>query len=152
MQRFLCVLFALGCGSAAPPIANPDLEDIQWLAGDWVDCDGERQTWERWRPLHGGMVGRGTLESAGEIMREEDLHIDRRGEGFVYVATLENGSTTEFPLVRASSEELVFENPTHSHPQRIRYRLNDEGQLRATIEQLDGSQRTRWRFRRDSCE
>lgn len=152
LRTFVAVGLLCACGSSRPPIENPRIEDLSWLEGDWVQCEGERQTWERWRLLHGELIGRGTLESAGQEMTAEDLHITRRGGVLIYEANPQR-SPVEFTLVRLTSHDAVFENPDHDHPQRIAYRLNEDGtQLRATIEQLDQSRRRRWRFHKDACE
>ncbi len=153
LVRLLGVVVLVACGpSNRPPIENPRIEDLSWLEGDWVECDGERHSWERWRMLHGTeLVGRATLESAGQEMTEEDLHIVRRGGVLVYEANPQR-SPIEFTLVRLTSHDAVFENAEHDHPQRIAYKLSDDGErLRATIEQLDGSRRQRWRFNRGTC-
>lgn len=154
LVRLLALATLLACGPPnRPPIENPRIQDLGWLEGDWVECDGERQTWERWRMLHGSeLVGRGTLESAGQEMTAEDLHITRRGGVMIYEANPQR-SPVEFTLVRLTTHDAVFENPDHDHPQRIAYRLSDDrAELRATIEQIDGSRRRRWRFHRDACE
>ncbi len=43
-------------------------------------------------------------------------------------------SPTQFDLVSLTNSEIVFENPEHDFPQRIIYRLGDDGSLLGRIE------------------
>jgi hypothetical protein len=52
----------------------------------------------------------------------------------VYIAHPNAGTGTEFALTRLEGKDAVFENPAHDHPKIIRYRMEPDGSLLATIE------------------
>ena len=61
--------------------------------------------------------------------------IELRGSDIFYVAHPNAKSPgTDFKLVKLTSGEAVFENPTHDFPKRIIYRLNGDGSLTARVE------------------
>jgi len=56
--------------------------------------------------------------------------------------------------VNVSAREVTFENPTHDFPQRVNYRLENDGSLLASIEGLiNGKKKTvQFAMRRERCE
>jgi hypothetical protein len=78
----------------------------------------------------------------------EYLRIEADAErGLVLWASPQGIKPTRFRLVMIERRQLVFENPGHDYPQRIRY-VRDGNILIATISMLDGSKPATWRYRR----
>ncbi len=94
-------------------------------------------------------VNRGTRK--GKLVGFEYLRIEERPVGIVYVAQPGGRPGTEFTLRKLQGTEVVFENPDHDFPQRIIYRIDEEGRLIARIEgRIGGSLRFKeWTYERD---
>ncbi|MBL9079308.1 MAG: hypothetical protein JNL08_17535 [Planctomycetes bacterium] len=124
------------------------LQRLTWLCGTWVLQDGGTTTEEHWRPLQGNTIlGSSHTFSATKTLAFEHLRITASRGAIAYIAQPGGGKGTAFLLRTLEDGRLVFENPEHDHPQRIRYEKTDDG-LVATIEQLDGSKQQRFVFRR----
>ncbi len=122
-----------------PPAAT--LATIGWMVGAWQGAHGAGQFREEWSAPQGGIMrGSGSgLSAAGVTEFSEQLRIEARGDGVVYIASPIGQATTEFRLTRASEHEAVFENPTHDFPTRIAYTLAaDGGSLVARVDGPDG--------------
>ena len=132
---------------AASPAAGVD--DLGWLAGDWVSEEGERWTEERWAPPRGGVMLGHSRSGRGEALREyEFIRIARGDDGAIsYIAMPEGGAPVAFRLVRHEGTRATFENPAHDFPQRIDY-VRDGDTLTATISAIDGAKPRRWTYRR----
>lgn len=119
--------------SRAPRITP---ESFGWLTGTWRMERSGRVVTETWSEAAGGtmlatsrtIANRKTVEYEFVVLRE-----DPAGEVF-YVAKPSGQSEAAFKLVHVAPGALVFENPQHDFPQRIRYTLNADGTLVAAIE------------------
>ena len=132
---------------AASPAASVD--ELGWLAGDWVSEEGERWTEERWTPPRGGVMLGHSRSGRGEALREyEFIRIARGDDGAIsYIAMPQGGAPVAFQLVRHEGTRATFENPAHDFPQRIDY-ARDGDTLTATISAIDGAKPRRWTYRR----
>lgn len=132
---------------AANPAAG--IDDLGWLAGDWVREDDGRWTEESWTPPRGGVMLGISRSGRGEILREfEFLRLQAGADGVpAYVAQPQGGAPVAFPLVRHDATSARFENAAHDYPQRIDYvRAGDT--LTATISVIDGTKARSWSYRR----
>lgn len=132
---------------AASPAAR--VEDLGWLAGDWVsDADG-RWTEESWAPPRGGMMIGYSRSGRGDMLREfEFIRIARGADGaLAYIAMPQGGAPVAFRLVRLEGASATFENTAHDYPQRIAYARTGDT-LTATISAIDGAKARRWTYRR----
>ena len=77
----------------------------------------------------------------------EFLRITAMRGQIAYIAMPGGASPTVFPLAKLEEGVVVFENPKHDHPQRIRYEKSAEG-LTATVGQLDGSRERVFAFKK----
>ena len=69
----------------------------------------------------------------------EYLRIEETGEKSLALFASPSGqNTARFDMVSLTENEVIFENPEHDFPQRIIYRLNDEGGLLGRIEGQSG--------------
>ena len=130
--------------------AGGDVGKLDWLSGAWVKRrTGGAWTEEYWTPPRGGlMIGAG-LDGKGDALRHfEQMRIETAKDGKVaFVAMPGGGAAVRFPMVKQSSDEIVFENAANDYPQRVSYR-RDGKTIVASIARLDGSRETRWVYSR----
>ncbi|KGB55333.1 hypothetical protein FG91_01251 [Sphingopyxis sp. LC81] len=132
---------------AASPAATVD--DLGWLAGDWVSEADGRWTEESWAPPRGGLMLGHSRSGRGDALREfEFIRIAAGADGTpAYIAMPQGGAPVTFRLVQRDKASATFENAAHDYPQRIAYaRAGDT--LTATISAIDGSKPRRWTYRR----
>ena len=128
------------CTFAVAPLAlGADLDGLEWLEGGWRAQMGRVVIEEHWIPGAGGMMLGVSLSVAGDkAVGFEFLRIVSREDGVFYIAQPNGKPGTEFELTELSGKSAVFENPEHDHPKIIRYRLQEDGTLSATIEGDEG--------------
>lgn len=132
---------------AASPAAKVD--DLGWLAGDWVSEADGGWTEESWSLPRGAMMigysrsGRGGAVRAYEFLRIAQGNHDT----VVYLAQPKGRATVPFWLERHEGTSATFENALHDYPQRIHY-VRDGDMLTATISAIDGSKAQSWTYRR----
>ncbi len=114
---------------------SPLLGRLDWLAGCWALERGGRVIHEQWmRPLAGSMLGMARTVAGGRTVSHEFLRIEERDSSLVYVALPSGQRMASFPHVELTDSLVVFSNPQHDFPQRIRYRRLADGSLLAQIE------------------
>jgi hypothetical protein len=147
--NFVGLVGALLLGSAAPAAPSPAVSSLAWMSGSWISETKENWTEERWTPPRGGVMlgtglsGRGNRAESFDFMR---IAADRTGK-ISYWGSPQGATPVPFALVRASRNELVFENPSHDFPTRVVYR-RDGNVLTATISGPGGKGAQSWRYRR----
>lgn len=135
-------------GAVVPP--KPALPC--WLGGSWQSEEAEgRWTDENWTGCRAdtmmgtGRGGRGNAVTSYEFMR---IARNENGDLMFYGSPFGNPAAA-FRAVKAGPTEIVFVNPNHNYPQRIRYWM--EGQmLYAEASMIDGSKPQAWRYKRIS--
>jgi hypothetical protein len=140
MNRWLAVAVALLVAPPAVARSADAVESLAWLAGCWASLDGEPGSGEQWTaPAGGTLLGMSRTVAGGRTVAHEFLQIREVSPGkLAYVAQPSGQAATVFALLRSGPREVVFENPDHDFPQRILYRLDGEGVLRARIEGVGG--------------
>jgi hypothetical protein len=137
----------------APPKASA--ADVTWLTGCWELDRGKRHVVEHWTAPEGGtLLGVSRTVSDGKTVEYEFLLIRERGGdgngaggvgaggGLEYVAKPSGQPEAVFAATRVTADEVLFENPQHDFPQRIRYKKQPDGGLAARIEgTLNGAAR-----------
>jgi hypothetical protein len=129
-------LFAIGLIAAEN---KPDVAQLAWMAGCWEGQTGPVRIEEQWsKPAGGAMLGLSRNMKDGKVIFSEFMRINQDEGKIVYTARIGTKATpTPFVLIRMSPDEVVFENPAHPFPQRIRYRREADGSLFARIEGVD---------------
>jgi hypothetical protein len=142
MPKVTAILFAslvlLGASNQPMPAA---------LAGDWIQIKGDIRTEEHWGGMQdGAMVGSSLRIGGNRKTWEETMRIVADADGR-YVLHVSQGGEAEvrFPMVRRSSTEILFANPAHDYPQRIRY-WREGPLLKAEISLADGSRPANWEY------
>jgi len=116
----------------------PDPAALSWLAGCWQRQSGTRLVEEVWTaPAGDGMLGLSRTIDNGRTIDHEFLQIRVDSERLVYVARPARQPEAAFGAASIGPREAVFENPAHDFPQRIIYRLREDGSLLARIEGLE---------------
>ncbi|MCI4645370.1 MAG: DUF6265 family protein [Hyphomonadaceae bacterium] len=153
MLRSLLLLMvsalAAACAAGPTPLPIPDPEEVvedvlplAWLEGCWITEDGSyREVWQR-----GGknlLFGFATMSQDGEVVFFEQTRIELETPAFyAYPAGV---GPSPFPMVSMSEGEVVFLNPAHDYPQRIRYARESDA-LVAVISLADETRQNSWHF------
>ncbi|HEX6570554.1 MAG TPA: DUF6265 family protein [Steroidobacteraceae bacterium] len=152
--RAAWVLCASMAGASA--LAADSVDSLAWLAGCWARTDAEAGSGEHWTvPAGGTMLGVSRTVRGDRTIEHEFVVIRAAADGtLVYHAHPSGQASAEFRLLRLLEREVVFENAAHDFPQRVGYRLGDDGTLTAWIEGTRGGavKRVPFPMRRVSCD
>nr|WP_299908973.1 DUF6265 family protein [Sphingomonas bacterium] len=142
-------MLAAIAGSTATARPDPASTQPGWMAGCWEQASGTQWTEECWMGARGGIMLGAGRSGVGENLRDwEATQILAGPDGkLAYWASPDGGARVSFPMVSQGPKEIVFANPAHDYPQRIRYWLDGET-LNAEISLIDGSNAMRWSYRR----
>ncbi len=143
-MRNLVTTLVLACGLLGGLSAQrPDVGDLAWLAGCWSMPRSDGLTEEHWmQPAGGTMFGMNRTVRAGRTVEFEFLQIAMVDGRLALLARPSGQAPATFPIKSIAVREVVFEDPDHDFPQRIIYRLGDDGSLRARVEgEVDGQVR-----------
>ena len=143
MRRMITGLaFAL----MAVPLAAQDVAPLPgFLLGAWIEREGEKWADEAWSGSTSGMRGTSREGSGGSVKSQESLIIERRDGTLVLIAQPAGAEPVAFPMVKQDEHSIVFANPAHDYPQRIRY-WREGDRLHAEIALIDGSEAVGWTY------
>ena len=122
----LSILIALLIACASPTWAQPvaTTADVGFLSGCWKLESKGRVVEEHWmEPSGGSLLGMSRTVVNGKTTEYEFLQIRDLPEGLAYIAKPSNQPEAKFVATSKTADEVIFENPAHDFPQRIRYRL-----------------------------
>jgi hypothetical protein len=104
-------------------------------------------TEECWTPPRAGtMLGSGRSGAGLKLQSWEANQILPDADGkLVFWASPGGGTRIAFPMLSQGPSEIVFANPAHDYPQRIRYWREGKA-LNAEISLTDGSKPMRWSY------
>ena len=144
MRRAMAAAILLLATGAAGAPAMP-----AWMAGCWEQASGDRWTEECWMPPRGGIMLGAGRSGQGDVLKEwESTQISASADGkLTYWGSPGGAARVPFAMVSQSPGEIVFANPAHDYPQRIRY-WKDGEMLGAEISLADGTKSVRWSYRR----
>jgi hypothetical protein len=128
----LLLLPGLSLAKEAPFTIN----DLAWLKGCWTSTGNDRAITEHWlKPEGGTMLGISHTIAGGKTVEFEFMRIREEANGeILFVAKPSGQPEAAFKLIKGSAREVIFENPKHDFPQRVIYRLQDDGSLLGRIE------------------
>lgn len=146
-MRMMAAVLSLLLVAAASPAATVD--DLGWLAGDWVSEADGRWTEESWAAPRGAMMIGYSRSGRGDSLREFEFLRIARGEdgGLAYLAQPQGRAPVAFALAKHDATSATFENAAHDYPQRIAYARSGDT-LTATISAIDGAKARSWTYRR----
>ncbi len=143
----LAVLLTAGLMQTAPITAD----QLSWMSGYWLTCDGGREVSETWTDPRGGlMAGNSVTLQGGRVSFElSRIAPTAPGAGVAYFAGVEGAPPVIFPAVEASGTRVVFENAAHDFPRRVIYE-RDGDVLKARIEGQTGDRQQvmAWEYRK----
>lgn len=138
---FTCAALLMLAAAVPARAQAPSVEGLAWLGGCWRAENAEAGSGEHWLPLAGNtLMGVSRTVRQGRTVDFEFMQVRQLADGSVVFAAQPKGRPeTLFTLRPGAPREAVFENTAHDFPQRVIYRLEDGGRLRARIEgQRDG--------------
>ena len=121
---------------ASLPAAAADISRLNWLSGCWAYDGKDTGSGERWTAAIGGMmfaVSR-TIRDGKTVAFEYLTIIETDAHALQLMAAPSGQAATRFDMVSLTEIEVIFENRNHDFPQRIIYRLGDNGTLLGRIE------------------
>lgn len=145
-------LYRLAKDIPLPTPAKATINDVNWIAGNWVASRPTGSTFEeRWTAPKGGamLATSQSVNASGRMFAFEFLRIVERNGGLVYIAQPNGAAPTEFTLTELTTKRAVFDNPRHDYPQRIVYELRADGGLTASTGQLKGGTPRLFEFKRE---
>lgn len=115
-----------------------EITKANWLIGSWEKKDSLGILSESWQTLDDStFVGQSFyITSKNDTVHKETIELMQKGDFLIYSATVQgenNGVPTSFQMTESTDSLLVFENPKHDYPQKIRYQLNVDNSIIATI-------------------
>jgi hypothetical protein len=111
---------------SAPATCQPaaTASDVAFLHGCWEFEAKGRIVEEQWMaPAGGTLMGMSRTVVNGKVAEFEFLQIRDLPGGLTYIAKPSNQPEAAFVATSSAAGEIVFENPAHDFPQRIRYAL-----------------------------
>ncbi len=136
-----CVLAPTHRAAARMDTALPGLA---WMTGCWQTGGGEtREVWTR--GTDDIYFGFNVVERNGALAFFEQLRLEKRAGGWVYVASPRGGTGVPFALTEHEDTAAAFTNPSHDFPQKIAYR-RDGDTLTARASLSSGEDAREWHF------
>lgn len=133
---FLTLTLLVLCASAADA-QDSGVDRLQWLAGCWESRADSLIIEEHWlAPAAGMLLGVSRTRRGESLVGYEFTRIYSRGDSLVFAAGPSGQDPAEFVAPAVIDREVVFENPEHDFPQRVRYRAIGTDSLVARIEGL----------------
>lgn len=136
MKNLLGLFSFLLVSTFAP---QPDIKDIQFLAGTWKI--EKKESYESWTLNNGRLEGNAYKMKAGSKQINEYLLIQLKGEKMTYTAKVpsqNNAQPIDFVLNTAVKDKFSFENLGHDFPKKIQYtKLNDTALFVAVLGEGD---------------
>jgi hypothetical protein len=140
----LAMIAVVMTASAMPGWSQPaaTTADLAFLSGCWKFEAKGRVVEEQWMaPAGGSLLGISRTVVNGKTTEFEFLQIRDLAEGLTLIAKPSNQPEAKFVLRSKTADEVVFENPAHDFPQRVRYRSSGTA-LHARVEgTLKGKER-----------
>jgi hypothetical protein len=138
------VAWIAGCGLAvaADNASVARIADFSFMAGCWRGGDAQTSMEEVWTRADGGtMMGTARVLAGGKTVFSEFVEVAEKPAGLVMTVALGIGKPgVSFTRIPAGADEVVFENPKHDFPQRIRYRKQADGAVTARVEGVEKGQ------------
>ncbi len=113
------------------------LRKATWILGSWKGVIGQGVSVENWYQQDDStFAGGGVFIKGGVNLSEEQLQLVQKGEELYYIPTVkdQNGSQpVPFKMTKLTDREMVFENPKHDFPTKIKYTRYSSDSLVAEI-------------------
>lgn len=101
------------------------LDKASWLLGSWKGVIGKGISVENWyRQDDSTFAGDGMFIKGSVTLSEEHLQLTQKGDDLYYIPTVKNQNGNKpvpFKMTRLTDGEMIFENPAHDFPKKIKY-------------------------------
>lgn len=101
------------------------LSKAAWLLGSWKGVLGKGISVENWyKQDDSTFAGDGMFIKGSVTLSEEHLQLTQKGNDVYYIPTVKNQNGNKpvpFKMTRLTDREMVFENPAHDFPKKIKY-------------------------------
>lgn len=141
------IALMIGLATSLSAQDGPKQPMPEWMAGAWQNENGEKWADEYWTaPRADIMIGASRSGSGGKLTFWEHMRIVREADGsLAFWAIAGDHKPVRFRAIRSAENEIIFENPAHDYPQRIRYWREGKA-LKAEISLLNGSNAGQFSF------
>jgi hypothetical protein len=121
---------------SASQVRNNSLTSLSWIVDNWINEDSNGVTRERWIKIDDNKFeGESYTILNGDTVFSEKLMLEKKDNDVYYTAVVNhNPAPVSFKMIEYSDKHAVFENPEHDFPQKISYKLQEDGSLLAYIE------------------
>lgn len=115
-----------------------ELDKAKWILGNWEKKDSLGTLTESWQTLNDSTFSGESyyITSNKDTVHKETIELIQNSDFLLYNATVKgenNDGTITFQMTESTDSLLVFENPKHDYPQKIRYQLNKDNSIIATV-------------------
>jgi len=115
-----------------------ELNKANWLLGEWQKEDSLGLLVEIWKSQNDStFTGQSYyILNKKDTVHSETIELKQNGDNLIYSPTVKgqnNNGPVSFLMIEEKDSVMVFENPKHDYPQKIRYQLNSDKSLIATI-------------------
>ncbi|HMS29061.1 MAG TPA: DUF6265 family protein [Saprospiraceae bacterium] len=151
---FALVASIIGVMSCAPQtkLVNQKAVQVDWLVGKWKQLD--KEVYEKWMKVTDSeFLGVSYSMESGTAEIMETMKIFRLAKEWMLEVKLPKASDPVlFKMIPDPGWPLKFENEKNDYPQIIAYRHNADSTVSALIQNLDGSKKVDFEFRKVSTK
>jgi len=120
-----------------------EIVKANWLIGQWGSISEEGSVSESWEKMNDSTyAGISYFIIGNDTVSYETISLEQRNNNLFYIPTVNEQNESKpvtFALTRATTEQLIFENPSHDFPQKISYTLVNKDSVLAEISgMMDG--------------
>lgn len=124
--------------AAAAATVPTSLAALDWLRGCWAGKVTRREFTEQWQQARGGMMlGVSQMVVGEQTLDYTYLRIESRPDGLYYIAIPSGKTELAFKLASVEVDNgaklFTFDHSGEEFPQRIVYRLNEQGSMFAQV-------------------
>lgn len=110
------------------------IETAKWLLGDWENISDEGHITESWKRVNDStFAGASYFTKGKDTLSSETISLEEKRGKLYYIPTVagqNDGKPVSFKLVIYDDNNLIFENPAHNYPQKIRYtRIHNDSMI-----------------------
>ena len=114
-----------------------ELAKADWLQGNWINESPDGNLTESWQKKNDSLYhGQSFYIKGKDTIHFESIVLSERKGIVVYSPTVQgqnNDAPVDFKMTSATENQLIFENPGHDYPQKIKYTKITKDSLIAEI-------------------
>ncbi len=115
----------------------PQLEQAKWLLGKWENVTQESDSREIWTQKNDSVLFAESFTTVGkDTVFYEKVELVARKDSLFYIVSVRDQNKEKpvsFYLTQSTDNQLVFENPKHDFPNKIKYTKIAKDSIFATI-------------------